>query len=225
MPAHNCIPNSSWLVQLNSDFYLRAAINVKCGQSVNFLYTEATLGTSERRKKLLENKYFLCGCERCSDPSELGTFFSGVKCPEKNCNGYILPRNSTSRSCDNCLVQSSSEFVHSVMDKVDQELSLVDQKDSFSSVEKLLKVSKKYSGITLHPNNSKIHDIDNDILQRISFLLVQQSQLRNNDLSKKHQKKSGSMETKWATHLVELSRKCLTISNVIWPGFNRHRGS
>ncbi|XP_021947997.2 SET domain-containing protein SmydA-8 [Folsomia candida] len=222
MPAHNCVPNSSWIIQLNSDFHLRAAVPIKTGESVNFLYTEATLPTSERRRKLKDNKYFLCGCPRCMDSSELGTYFSSPKCTEKNCtDGNLLPTYNlqtmdVSWCCELCSSKKSPEFVHSLLAKVDKETSLVDQDDSFSSIEKLIKIINKYSGVVLHPNNFKIHDIENDVLQRVSFLLMQHSRARKNQF--------GSNEIKWATKLVELSRKSLSISDKIWPGFNRHRG-
>lgn len=44
------------------------------------MYTNALWGTQARREHLALTKYFNCCCERCSDPTELGTYFSAMKC-------------------------------------------------------------------------------------------------------------------------------------------------
>ena len=38
--------------------------------------------TRDRRLHLKYSKYFDCSCRRCSDPTELGTFLSSIKCPK-----------------------------------------------------------------------------------------------------------------------------------------------
>merc|ERR1712117_497790 len=45
-------------------------------------YTAFITGTSFRRKKLFKNWYFKCSCDRCSDPTELGSHLSTVLCPK-----------------------------------------------------------------------------------------------------------------------------------------------
>jgi hypothetical protein len=44
------------------------------------MYTHALWGTQARREHLTATKYFTCRCERCSDPTELGTYISGIRC-------------------------------------------------------------------------------------------------------------------------------------------------
>ena len=46
-----------------------------------------------RRENLLETKYFACACPRCSDPTELGTHMSSLKC-NKCDNGIVLSLDS-----------------------------------------------------------------------------------------------------------------------------------
>ena len=39
-----------------------------------------------------ETKYFVCSCPRCADPTELGTMFSSIRCPQCTAeNGYLVP--------------------------------------------------------------------------------------------------------------------------------------
>jgi hypothetical protein len=38
---------------------------------------------------------FTCKCARCSDPSELGSFLSAIKCQSDQCEfGFLLPSDS-----------------------------------------------------------------------------------------------------------------------------------
>jgi len=43
---------------------------------------------------LREGKYFDCTCRRCSDPTELGTHMSSLRCP-RCYEGFIIPINPT----------------------------------------------------------------------------------------------------------------------------------
>jgi hypothetical protein len=218
MAAHDCTPNCSWVIQLDSRYFLRANVPLKKGESVNFLYTEPTLPSAERRKKLLEGKYFLCGCSRCRDPTELGTFFSAVKCP--NCPpGYVIPQETkvfenTKWSCTECGAAVQAEFIQEKYGEITRAvLSSVGMEDSWENVRKLFKIRGKFMGLTVHANNCRIHDVENDILQRISYLLAAST--------------GGESESErqyWAEVMVEIARKCLGLANVIWPGYSRHRG-
>lgn len=58
----------------------RATIPIFKGNQLYTCYTYTLNGTAERQKHLREGKYFTCHCERCLDPTELGTHFSTLKC-------------------------------------------------------------------------------------------------------------------------------------------------
>lgn len=72
--------------------YLYALIFTYRGEHLSTMYTHALWATRARRTHLLETKYFSCRCERCSDPTELGTHLGTLKCPHDN--GFILPKDS-----------------------------------------------------------------------------------------------------------------------------------
>ena len=67
----------------------RATIPILKGNQLYTSYTYTLNGTAERQKHLRAGKYFTCHCERCLDPTELGTDFSTLKCLQCG-NGNLL---------------------------------------------------------------------------------------------------------------------------------------
>ena len=57
------------------------------------MYSDPMWATANRQTHLYETKYFHCKCPRCTDPSELGTEFSSLKCPTCTIDrhGYLTP--------------------------------------------------------------------------------------------------------------------------------------
>ncbi|KPJ18660.1 Protein msta, isoform A [Papilio machaon] len=91
--AHSCVPNIvHTILQDNYKVEIRAAIPIKKGEPLYLCYTHALSPTIVRREYLLESKFFNCDCPRCSDPTELGTHLSTIKC-NKCDNGVILSTN------------------------------------------------------------------------------------------------------------------------------------
>ncbi|XP_055386362.1 SET domain-containing protein SmydA-8 isoform X2 [Condylostylus longicornis] len=82
--AHSCVPNTTRSIYPSENFRvrLRAMVDLKKGQQLNHSYTYTLDGTAARQEHLKAGKYFVCKCERCSDPTELGTYFSSLKCKE-----------------------------------------------------------------------------------------------------------------------------------------------
>ena len=68
----------------------RTTIPISKGNQLYTCYTYTMNGTAERQKHLRAGKYFTCHCERCLDPTELGTNFSTLKCLLCE-NGNVLP--------------------------------------------------------------------------------------------------------------------------------------
>ena len=63
-------------------------------------------GNVRRRTDIKKYWFFDCACPRCSDPSELGTFMSAIRCNACR-NGYLLPENSLDhRYIVSCLMLS-----------------------------------------------------------------------------------------------------------------------
>lgn len=70
---------------------IRACLPISKGEHITTMYTHALWGTQARREHLRETKYFSCKCTRCADPTELGTYLSGLRCigtqDEEACGG------------------------------------------------------------------------------------------------------------------------------------------
>lgn len=67
---------------------MRTTVNVKEGEQLYMTYTYILSGTRSRQQLLNKGKYFGCSCERCADPTELGTHFSSILC--RKCKGGII---------------------------------------------------------------------------------------------------------------------------------------
>ena len=71
-------------------------------------YTHLLSGTRQRRKYLRFSKFFDCACARCSDPTELGSNLSTLRCGKAGCHGNVLcadplhPNDRAHYACDAC---------------------------------------------------------------------------------------------------------------------------
>ena len=61
-------------------FQIRAAVPIRKGEHIAIMYSDPMWATANRQNHLYETKYFRCKCPRCTDPTELGTEFSSIKC-------------------------------------------------------------------------------------------------------------------------------------------------
>lgn len=85
-------------------------------------------GTHERKEHLMVGKYFVCTCNRCIDPTELGTHLSSLKC--HSCNkGFIISSNPQKEyshwQCTSCekiflysLVKTTSEQARKIIEDI-----------------------------------------------------------------------------------------------------------
>lgn len=88
---HNCIANTRH--SFNADFQMtvKAAKHIHAGAEILTCYSGMLWGTPARRTYLFKTKHFLCKCDRCADPTERGTFLSGLKCLAPDCPGSMIP--------------------------------------------------------------------------------------------------------------------------------------
>jgi hypothetical protein len=95
--SHSCIANCRYQVVGDGGLVLRAQTAVARDEELTIHYITPMLGTVGRRAKIRKNWFFDCCCLRCSDPTELGTFLSGLVCPE--CRGVLLPARPLEPAC------------------------------------------------------------------------------------------------------------------------------
>ncbi|XP_026471009.1 SET and MYND domain-containing protein DDB_G0277331-like [Ctenocephalides felis] len=97
---HSCVANctKSFTDEKTSEITIWAARDIAPGEHLSICYTDSIWGTKDRQQDLLENKFFQCSCQRCMDPTELGSYTSALYCSNMKCGGYVLPTKSKTAS-------------------------------------------------------------------------------------------------------------------------------
>lgn len=158
---HSCANNCSHVHQKAGVVGVQVVQHVKAGEEITFSYLGDTyLPTSERRKSLQRDKFFLCNCERCIDPTEGGRHVQSVKC--LSCNFFASQTLDQSWVCQSCgttehSAPERSKEVKSLYDRACTEMESDEDNNGKEMLESLL---TKFESL-LHPNhyvlfNSKI---------------------------------------------------------------------
>ena len=94
------------------------------GDHLSTTYTHVLWSTRARREHLLATKYFACCCERCADPTELGSHLGTLKCPCEK--GLVTPSDplkpDSDWSCNVCPGILSSDEVAQLTDRLAEEV-------------------------------------------------------------------------------------------------------
>ena len=90
---HACFNNTNYVKFPDLRLELRAQLPIRKGEEIFTRYISSTIGNVRRRTDIQKYWFFDCACPRCSDPSELGTFMSAIRCNACG-TGYLLPENS-----------------------------------------------------------------------------------------------------------------------------------
>ncbi|XP_063839100.1 SET domain-containing protein SmydA-8-like [Ostrinia nubilalis] len=131
---HSCIPNTRNAFDKNNNMAVYATRDIEIGEEILTCYTGLLWCTPARRCQLQKTKKFWCKCERCSDPTEMGTRLSALKCLNKECVGVLLPTSPLDPACDwrcdNCsaaVAAAQISVVQSVLGSLVGTLDLDDQ--------------------------------------------------------------------------------------------------
>ncbi|KAJ8680669.1 hypothetical protein QAD02_016456 [Eretmocerus hayati] len=157
---HSCVSNTSHSV-VPGDYrvYLRTTVPVASGAELFGSYTHAMLPTLLRREHLQESKHFACACNRCADPTELGTHLSSLKC-NKCDNGVVVSLDSldpeSQWKCTHCEFSTSGGAVSRVMHIIQAEMDQVEAytaADGPDAIQVREDFMKKYKSV-LHPRHA-----------------------------------------------------------------------
>lgn len=169
---HACQPNCLYTFD-NSNGYkikMRAGRDIKKGESLSIMYTHMLWGTQLRREHLKRTKYFSCTCNRCIDPTELGTYISALKCigdELKTCGGTQLPidplSDTTDWACDKCSCHVTDEEVNFIMCQMDDEVDAAVFKEK-PLVKELEELIDKLSQL-LHTNHYHLFALKHSLIQ------------------------------------------------------------
>ncbi|KAL7024018.1 hypothetical protein ACKWTF_012873 [Chironomus riparius] len=206
--CHDCQPNTTHTDDtLTHKLHLRTTIPLKKGSTITLSYSYTLQGTLKRRDHLHESKFFWCTCNRCKDPTELGTHASTLLCP-KCTNGFILSTDSLNQDadwkCKKCCYAVSGKSILILLDRLFDELEVLDP-NSIKDYEEYL---KRYANV-LHQNHYLMLSAKHSLCQLIGrsdgFLI---NELNLSQLQRKEQ----------------YCRDLLAVVNVFEPGMSRLRG-
>lgn len=88
---HSCLSNLSKSFTAKGEILFSTTKGIKSGEHLSICYSDVLWGTSSRQHHLLQTKLFKCDCVRCSDVTEMGTYYSAMKCSNNDCQGLMLP--------------------------------------------------------------------------------------------------------------------------------------
>ena len=103
-----CYCNTMYSIdKITKQMEVRAQRSIPAGHEITTRYIIPTMGQPGRMKYIWQAWGFICSCERCSDPTELGTKYNGVLCKQEDCRlGFLLPSKpcvlAARWSCDEC---------------------------------------------------------------------------------------------------------------------------
>jgi len=181
-------------------------VPIKKGEPITTQYLDVTRATIERRAHLQDLYLFPCSCQRCSDPTELGTHYSSVKC-NKCGKGYLsstepLKGADAMWQCEGCSAQQPYREC-----SVNIECQIVEGIQGAENEDDLEKVLEAHSGVTVHPNHYLMMDIRQEIVKRMYNCIA-----TIKDIPLRAQK---------AKRMVELVKSLMVVTEKFYPGKNK----
>lgn len=140
MMCHSCVNNTRYTQTSTGEMIVRAAKKISKGEEITTQYRGPNTGNILRRQDFPTNWLFSCQCERCTDPTELGTMASTMRCPECS-EARLLPTSSLAEpiwECSNCCKVESHENVLKTVKALEMELDAFPYSASPEDWEELL---------------------------------------------------------------------------------------
>ena len=159
---NSCFPSSKTMQNpLDQSQEMVAVQAMVAGQEVTNQYVSSLLPTVRRRPLLRSKWHFDCLCQRCKDPTELGSHLGSLLCQRRRCGGevlqrcsYVLPPGTQDArmwwECIQCQTSLSSSEVSAILD--DAETLIAERLPGETGVERCERLLHSFSTV-LHPNN------------------------------------------------------------------------
>ncbi|XP_065220314.1 SET domain-containing protein SmydA-8-like isoform X2 [Planococcus citri] len=214
MLEHSCVPNCSKTFLNDGSLLIRATRPIKRGEHISICYTDPLWSTINRKEHLMLTKFFNCECQRCADPTELGTHYSALKCLKKTCDGYMTPHITLNNNslpdpqwkCASCAELQDKEKVNSVLIRVAHDYSMTDKKDT-ESCKMFLDHYTKYK--IIHENHYFLFDVRLKLAQLYG-------QTTENDIQ--------SVSDEDLRHKISLCEQILNFAKILFPAEWRIQG-
>ena len=84
--SHSCAANLELVGELGMTVAFRAKRKIVKGEELTIRYCSFLQPRHKIQEQVLRDWHFSCACTRCSDPSELGSYFSSLQC---SCGGFF----------------------------------------------------------------------------------------------------------------------------------------
>lgn len=131
MVEHSCKPNMAKSFDKNGNLILWAPHEIPRNKNLSICYSDAMWGTGDRQRHLMHTKLFKCECERCQDVTEFQTYYSALKCKNKNCAGFVLPLDlknwHENWKCSACQMNVDKTYVSDILEKAGADLSAMEK--------------------------------------------------------------------------------------------------
>ncbi|CAK9831508.1 SET domain-containing protein SmydA-8, isoform A [Anthophora retusa] len=212
---HSCVSNTCHTISpVDYRIQVRTTIKVPPGGELYASYTHSLLPTMLRREHLLEGKHFACACARCSDPTELGTHMSSLKC-NKCDNGIVLSLDSLDPDsmwkCTHCEFTTKGPAVRKVLQIIQADVDAVEAisgAEGADAIQERETIVKKYHSV-LHPRHAFLTMLRHSLTQmygRVDEYLLD------------------DLPDVVLEHKIDMCRLLLQVLDVIEPGYSRIRG-
>jgi hypothetical protein len=174
---HNCLPNciKTWgdlSPTTNKEIFIRSSVPIKRGQHLSISYVDPLWGTHDRVSLLKMTKFFNCSCPRCSDPTELSTHISSLRCQHLKCmntkEGMVIPSfpdPENSWKCNTCKEEYSPTYVSSLLSKVAQELDTLHNSKIGGDISAKEDFLRKFGKNLLSPNHFYLLEMKVELAQ------------------------------------------------------------
>ena len=201
---HSCVANTRHGVK-DDAFCLVATVDIAKDQEITTSYKSSSLGSIVRRPPFRQLWNFDCTCPRCSDPTELGTYASALKC--KGCSGHYLPVQcldySSEWRCDKC---NKTITADQAMDRTEVAQKICGTgRGSIDDLEK-----------TLYELLEHVHSRHYLAMQIKRMLMLMYGNCASHRLD--------SMSKKDIKRKADLCKEYLTIFNILEPGLTKWKG-
>ncbi|EDV37528.1 uncharacterized protein Dana_GF13486 [Drosophila ananassae] len=128
---NSCLPNLAKSFNKNGHCILWAPQEIKKNAHLSICYSDAMWGTADRQRHLMQTKLFKCACARCADVTELDTFYSALKCEDRQCGGLMLPSKSDewngSWRCRECHKQVQKHYVEGILERAGKDIQSMEK--------------------------------------------------------------------------------------------------
>lgn len=224
IPAHDCVGNTFITLDASMTMRIYSSRDIRAGETIYNNYTSAIFvifylcfiptiilkpnahsqGTEARQEHLFEGKYFACRCERCSDPTELGSHLSSLRCQQcKVHDAYVVHNLDADQwTCTNCCMTVAGSEAQQILG-----MARLDIYSSEMDITKLENFIQTYSKL-LSPN----HFLVLEVKQKLAAILRNICDNSMRPIESVLQRK------------MELCRDILPVLRILQPGISRMTG-